>query len=73
VYCPGEEISLHLQYKYGEARKLGLVKCRLNKYKQLNKKENKTVYKKTMKELNGSFFILFLNPHFVVYKRVMLI
>ena len=55
VYCPGETIKLNLQYKYVEARKMGLVKCRLNKYKRLNKKENKNIYKKTVKEQNGRF------------------
>jgi len=54
VYCPGESIKLNLQYKYVEARKMGLVKCRLNKYKRLNKKENKNIYKKTVKEKNDS-------------------
>lgn len=54
VYSPGEEVRLHLQYKYVEARKMGLVKCRLNKYGQFNKKVNKTVYKKTVKEQNDT-------------------
>ena len=53
VYCCGEGIKVNIQYKYAEARKMGIVKCRLNKYKQLNKRENKSVYKKTVKEQNG--------------------
>ena len=57
IYCPGEEIKVNLQYKYVEARRMGLVKCRLNKYKQLNKRENKSVYKKTVKEQNGMYML----------------
>ena len=66
IYCPGEEIKVNLQYKYVEARKMGLVKCRLNKYKQLNKRENKSVYKKTVKEQNGMYMSLYVHVVFVI-------
>jgi len=56
VYCPTEEIKITIQYKDGQARKMGTVKAKLNKYILYNPKENKSCHstKRIVKEVNDS-------------------
>ena len=71
VYSCGEDIKINIQYKDVMARKMGMIKSRLNKYVYFNLKENKGRHstKKLIKEVSGEslYYILCMCIYVYMY------